>query len=138
MGIRISTKRLNTLQSKIEGNLRKWQIAKAQKLADAGEILVKIAISTRGYQDRTGDLTNSIGYAVFFDGKIFAEWFTSGKAGQIAREKAYEYGKKQGRITLVVVAGMNYASYVESQGFNVLASAEQISKTMIPKLLKQK
>ena len=38
---------------------------------------------------------------------------------------------------LVVVAGMNYAVYVESKGRDVLTSAEKLAETELPKMLRQ-
>lgn len=40
-------------------------------------------------------------------------------------------------LVLVVVAGMDYASYVEAKGYNVLNSAETLAKTLVPQMLKQ-
>ncbi|MGV4578106.1 hypothetical protein ACQ1R5_10635 [Ornithobacterium rhinotracheale] len=38
---------------------------------------------------------------------------------------------------LVVVAGMNYALYVESKGYNVLSTAEQLAEREVPRLLNE-
>lgn len=40
-------------------------------------------------------------------------------------------------LVLVVVAGMDYAAYVEARGYNVLNSAETLAKTLVPEMLKQ-
>lgn len=40
-------------------------------------------------------------------------------------------------ICLIVVAGMNYASYVEGRGYNVLTSAELLAERLVPQLLEQ-
>ena len=36
---------------------------------------------------------------------------------------------------LVVVAGMNYAAYVEAKGYNVLSSAEHLAERELPRML---
>ena len=39
-------------------------------------------------------------------------------------------------IVLIVVAGMNYARYVEKMGLNVLDSSEMLAKKLVPRMLK--
>lgn len=38
-------------------------------------------------------------------------------------------------LVLIVVAGMEYASYVESLGYNVLNSAEDLAKKLVPEMI---
>lgn len=38
-------------------------------------------------------------------------------------------------IVLIVVAGMNYARYVEKMGLNVLDSSEMLAKKLVPIML---
>ena len=40
-----------------------------------------------------------------------------------------------GSVALIVVAGRNYAAYVERRGYNVLASAEILAEKLIQELL---
>jgi len=53
---------------------------------------------------------------------------------QYVREVIARYPKG---IVLVVVAGMNYASYVSDMGYNVLDSAELLAEVLVPRMLKQ-
>lgn len=46
-----------------------------------------------------------------------------------------EIGKETKGVALVVVAGMNYASYVEAKGHNVLSSAEHLAERELPRML---
>lgn len=39
-------------------------------------------------------------------------------------------------IVLIVVAGMNYAKYVEAIGLNVLDSSEILAKKLVPQILR--
>lgn len=62
-----------------------------------------------------------------------------GKEGQstgqsYARSLAGKFPKG---IVLIVVAGMNYASYVSAKGYNVLDSSELLADKLVPKMLKQ-
>ena len=46
-------------------------------------------------------------------------------------------GKETTDVSLVVVAGMNYATYVEAKGKNVLSSAEHLAQRELPKMLEK-
>ncbi len=82
--------------------------------------------------DQTGNLRSSIGYAVYENGNIEVESSFSqvGKGSEgtsqgrkVVIELAREYANNH--FTLVILAGMEYAEYVEAmQGKNVLASTE--------------
>ena len=111
-----------------------------------GEKAVNEAKENGNYQDHTANLRNSIGYVVSIDGQVVEENFNASKHGtEPSNEDPLEYGRtlavevaqsKRG-ISLVVVAGMRYASYVESKGRVVLTSAEQFASQYLPNLLKQ-
>jgi hypothetical protein len=45
--------------------------------------------------------------------------------------------KRHKGITLIVCAGMNYASHVEARGYNVLTSAEILSERLVPEMMKK-
>ena len=93
------------------------------------------------YIDWSANLKSSIGYVVVVDGEIVRtssfEPVKNGEEGakqglQFAIESAEQY--KEG-ITLILVAGMHYAAYVQSKGYDVLNSAVIKAEEMIPKLL---
>ena len=109
------------------------------------------------YTDRTGNLRNSIASAVVVDGKIAKTnlFIGEGKAQahKFIEELASEYSEG---IVLLLVAGMNYAVYVEfghlywrslGEGFgyreeetrpyNVLSSAEDLADSLVEELLNQ-
>ena len=46
-------------------------------------------------------------------------------------------GKETKGVALVVVAGMNYAAYVEAKGYNVLSSAEHLAERELPRMLEK-
>lgn len=56
------------------------------------------------------------------------------KSGQTIAEKV---GKETKGVALVVVAGMNYAAYVEAKGYNVLSSAEHLAERELPRMLEK-
>lgn len=68
------------------------------------------------YKDQTTNLRNSIGYFIFHNGEMVHE------KNEIAtnRSKVEEIVSPTG-FQLILIAGMNYASYVESKGYNVIS-----------------
>ena len=123
-----------------------------------GEMAVNEARNNGNYKDQTGNLRNSIGYVIAINGKILENGFSNGSYTRTKKDgtadmrfkisqKEWKEGKKIGydlalqiaketpEISLVVVAGMKYASHVESKGINVLTSAENMAKRIIPELL---
>ena len=123
----------------IEGKLNiafdkiKEQYIKAanQKFIEVGERCITEARDNGSYTDRTGNLRNSVGYMVLLDGieqsqsninKLNRKQFDTIKA---------KYPKG---LVLIVVAGMNYAAYVEAKGHNVLSSAELMAENILKQL----
>lgn len=108
-----------------------------------GERCVNEARSYNGnaYQDQTGNLRSSVGYVVAVDGKIRSsstfENVRNGEQGsRTGKEYATELVKQYPKgVVLIVVAGMNYAKYVEAKGYDVLTSAELLAEQLVPKLL---
>lgn len=132
-------KRLDAFLDEVE----KKQIARLQRL---GEMCLIEARSNKGYMMQTGALLSSTGYEVFVDGVAIHSQFdaangaeseaaTKGvKTGQSIAEKI---GKETKGVALVVVAGMNYAAYVEARGYNVLSSAEHLAERELPRMLEK-
>ncbi len=121
-----------------------------------GEQCVTEARDHPGYTDQTANLRSSIGYAVVEDGRVVTrkgfEVISGVRTDKNGKQHSYEgsHGSKEGEdflerliakhptgIALIVVAGMNYAEYVESKGRNVLTSAELLAERMVPQLLTQ-
>lgn len=103
-----------------------------------------------GFHDQTGNLRSSIGYMVFVDGVPVHQSTFEQVSPQAAHKDGVTYdGGKKGEaycreigenttgVCLVVVAGMNYATYVESKGRDVLTSAEHLAEQELPKILKE-
>ena len=101
--------------------------------------VVKQAKSLNTYKDQTNQLRSSIGYQIYDRGVLVTEYFQAGGAGDgtganqgVARGKmiAAEAARKyQNDIVGVIVAGADYALYVESKGYDVISgSASQLSE----------
>lgn len=132
-------KRFDAFLNEIE----KKQIVRLQRL---GEMCLVEARTNKGYMMQTGALLSSTGYEVFVDGVAIHSQFDAASG---AESNAAETGIKSGQsiaetigkgtkgIALVVVAGMNYAAYVEAKGYNVLSSAEHLAERELPRMLEK-
>jgi hypothetical protein len=103
-----------------------------------GEELAKYAKDNHNYTDQTGNLTNSIGYAVVRNKEIVycggenqpGEGFQ--EALKVAQKMAATADET---FSLIIVAGMNYAAYVEAKGYNVILPAELKAKNDFPEAM---
>ncbi len=108
-----------------------------------GESCISEARDNGSYMDQTGNLRSSIGYVVVVDGQIVrknvVDLVKNGTEGTKEAEAFLERlaSEHSTGICLIVVAGMNYASYVEGRGYNVLTSAELLAERLVPQLLEQ-
>lgn len=105
---------------------QRFERALVYVLNELGMELVTYARENRTYTDRTGNLTNSMGYVVLRRGVQVAHGGEQGGEGQRAAMNLYTelgMGAKYD-FTLIIVAGMNYAAYVEARGYNVLMPAQ--------------
>jgi hypothetical protein len=113
----------------------------------AGEEGAKRAKENKGFNDITGNLRSSLGYAVVVNGRVVMGKFDqinekSGEEGvkessRLIRELAAKYDKG---YVLILLAGMNYAIYVENmEGKDVIASSaiwlEDYLRTTMQKVL---
>lgn len=98
------------------------------------------------YQDQTNVLRSSIGYVVYERGEKITEYFATAGMGldgngaqgielgtRIANEAAREYPND---IVGVIVAGADYALYVESKGYDVLTGPASLLYSTFQKNLR--
>ena len=103
---------------------------------------IKYAITNHEFNNRTNNLEDSYGYAVYYNGSQINKVITDKKAtvlkgGKSGNEEANtfldNYNAGDG-YTLVVVAGMYYAAYVEFEyGLDVLTGSYQETMNNIGK-----
>lgn len=127
----------------IEAQVERMTKALIYNLEFVGETCLNTARETNSYNDLTGNLRSSLGYVIVLDGKIVRQSDSKVvKKGDSGAKKGTRYAKEIARqfpegIVLIVVAGMNYASYVSSTGRDVLDSAELLADRLVPQMLKQ-
>ena len=108
-----------------------------QFVSDARQALnISGAFPKGDYHDRTSNLRSSIGYFVLDNGQIIGQDVTGTGTGRAMARKALE-GVTKGGYQLVGVAGMEYASYVESMGYNVITSQADTLIVDLRDMLKQ-
>ena len=120
-------------------------------LAELGLECMNIARSIPyevGFEDQTGALRSSIGFAVFYDGQSITSRFEpiqqanndtatlskTNEGVETGRRIVQQIGEKTKGLCLVVVAGMKYAIHLESKGRDVLTSAEHYASQHITEL----
>lgn len=119
------------------------------RLSQLGEECVTYSKDNKGYKDRTGNLKNSISYALFLDGELITTVIgvipapEANSNGQEYVEKSIEnYARANNCIapkgyTLIVVAGMDYARHVENKGYNVLHLTKYFLREQMGEIFKQ-
>jgi len=117
------TKQVQYFQQQVE-------LAMKLLLQEFGEELVAFAKDTHTYTDRTGNLTNSISYAIVRHKEIlYYNEVQREEANAAALKVAMKMAESlSDAYSLIVVAGMNYAAFVESRGYNVILPAELKAK----------
>ena len=127
----------------IAGRVEAIKKALVYNLCAVGEQVLNAARLTNSYKDQTGNLRSSIGYVVSVDGEIVQmSSFDNVKEGREGSREGKEYAMQLVRnfpqgIVLIVVAGMNYASYVSAKGYDVLDSSELLADKLVPQMLQQ-
>lgn len=111
------------LRSMLEQRKEQGLIAVLNRI---GVEAVNWARQNGNYTDRTGNLRNSINYAIFKDSKLLQDNgnLTSEQISSISNEL-----EKVNGYTLVIYAGMYYGIYVEARGYVVLSGALEASET---------
>lgn len=107
-------------------------------LVKVGKICLEDMERNRGYINVSGNLSDSRGFVVVKNKTIvYQSDFKSTEGGQKGKNLASERASQSNGISLIVVAGMEYAEHVEATGKNVYTSAELLAETVVPGLLNQ-
>ena len=114
----------------------------ADVLCNVGEQCIIEARNNGDYEDQTGNLRSSIGYAVLMNGQVIqsdcVDKIKNGDEGVTEGQKYLQSRVKKASkkgIILIVTAGMNYAEYVEAKGYVVLSSAELKAPVLVKQIL---
>jgi hypothetical protein len=91
-----------------------------------------------GYDDQTRNLRGSIGYSIRVNGKEVTRGGFDGRGsadGKKAAEAGLDlFGTRGAMAEIVIVAGMEYARYVEAKGHNVITFVQPWLEEQMEKL----
>jgi len=114
--------------SELQQIAKRYDKEVVRALVAAGERAVETARQTKTYEDKTGDLTASIGYGVVHNGLLehVGGFDDSRSGGDTGRQVLQRIAEETGNVpyAVILVAGMEYATYVNRKGFAVLDGAQ--------------
>jgi hypothetical protein len=119
------------LRNYTHSKVNEWTETMLFACKEACTKMVARAKQTNTYQDQTGALRSSIGYVLYHNGMEVASNFesTGGEQGNEGAQKGLSYARSMAEkygssgMVAVVVAGMDYALYMESKGQDVLTGS---------------
>lgn len=137
MGVRITTnipsiiKQLDNYKSRIDEEM-------VASLVSAGNTIVNMAKDTHTYKNRSGNLEASTGFGVVVRGQLveyggFDSSFIGGNVGVEKLKSIIDEAKEE--YSIIIVAGMEYATYVERSGYVVLDNARYDGESVLKELL---
>ncbi|QBQ41204.1 hypothetical protein E2P86_08555 [Sphingobacterium psychroaquaticum] len=122
---------MNSLMKDIEREIEAETIKHLSAVLERGVELVRNKITNeKAYQDHTGNLRSSTGFIIVKDGKVVHQSFKESPVGT-DRQTGLKNGLKAALDVMrestgwgvVLVSGMEYASWVQSRGYDVLKGA---------------
>lgn len=119
-----------------DGIIKIFRYVGEQFVSDARDNLnISGAFHKGDYQDQTTNLRSSIGYFVFHNGVVITADMDGSMTGMMsAQDAAANVTQGQG-YELIGVAGMDYASAVESRGYNVITSQADLALVDLKKTM---
>ena len=144
MGIRMATK-LDEIHNTLMKESQRVERLTIRALSYLGEQCVTRVRDREGdksWYDRSGNLRSSVGYVISHNGNIvqysdFNQVKQGSEGVKVGKDLAEEIVKRYSNdYVLVIVAGMNYAEFVEAmENKNVLASAELFARKELPGMM---
>lgn len=139
--------KMSDINKLIMSEIDRVELLTVRAFSRLGDECVKVArdrAPEASWIDRTGNLRSSIGYVIAHNGKIihysdFKQVKQGNEGTKVGKDLATEIVKRTvGDYVLVVVAGMNYAEYVEARdNKDVLATPELFAKKELPKMMEK-
>lgn len=131
----------NVIDAYIDRMVSEIDVKIVRKLLEVGERCVNRARITeekgKDYTDKSGNLRGSVGYILVANGVIINEGGFEPVKGategpEAGRNLAHRLVKDYPQFyVLIVVAGMQYASFVSDKGYDVLDSAELLAEKLL-------
>lgn len=149
MAIKVKVNIDNLLKRSFDALQREIDIRVTSAFQMACKETVARAKQNHEYTQQTGALNSSTGFQLYRDGTLVDSYFEQSIGGddkdgakakgtaagqKAAAERASQLGA---HICAVIVAGMPYAIYVESKGYDVLTGAEKQFTAILEKWLNE-
>ena len=138
MGVKISTN-IPSVIKQLDEYSKRLEEEMIIALVEAGNSIVNIAKDTHTYKNRSSNLEASTGFGVVVKGKLveyggFDTSLIGGNVGiEVLKSVVNEIADRE--YAIVVVAGMEYAAYVERCGYVVLDNARYDGESVLSGLL---
>ena len=134
---------MSDLEKIINEDVDTWVEDLIDRYVVAGKKFVKKARAQTkgegGFGNITWNLRSSIGFVITYNNKIIFEYFPPIKGGTVGEKNGLAYAQEIAvlvseldAVTLIIVAGEDYASFVEAKDKDVIT---QIGKTFPKELL---
>lgn len=146
MGIRMTTKldEIHKVLMKEANRVERLTIRALSYLGEQCVSRVRDREGNKSWYDQSGNLRSSVGYVIAYNGNIirysdFNQIKQGSEGVSVGKNLAKELVKRYPNdYVLVIVAGMNYAEYVERKdNKDVLASTELWAMDQVPKMLEK-
>lgn len=146
MGIRMTTKlsEVHDMLMREAERVERLTIRALSKLGEQCVTKIRDRAGDKSWYDQTGNLRSSVGYVIAHNKNIIQySSFNQVKQGsegvKTGKDLAEELAKKySNNYVLIVVAGMNYAEFVEAMdNKDVLASTKLWVKEQVPLMLEK-
>lgn len=130
IGIEVITD-TKALSMEIEKEIENQTVQHLSKVLHRAIELVRTKMLNKSYQDHTGNLNSSTGFIIYKDGKVVHKDFRESVIGTdklTGIKKGLDIAMSELRESkgwgILFVSGMEYASWVESRGFEVLRGTQ--------------
>lgn len=131
--------------NKIENRVNQLVLRAFMRLGEQCVARIRERPQESSWYDQTGNLRSSIGYGVVHNGELVEQsYFDTIAGGQEGSNAGNDYLEscvddvRDAEWALIVVAGMEYATYVEDMdGKDVLASTELWAQTQSEKIVER-
>ncbi|WP_418310602.1 hypothetical protein [Phocaeicola sp.] len=146
MGIRMTTKlsEVHDMLMREAERVERLTIRALSKLGEQCVTKIRDRAGDKSWYDQTGNLRSSVGYVIAHNKNIIQySTFNQVKQGsegvKTGKDLAEELAKRySNNYVLIVVAGMNYAEFVEAMdNKDVLASTELWAREQVPLMLEK-
>lgn len=146
MGIRMTTKlsEVHDMLMREAERVDRLTIRALSKLGEQCVTKIRDRAGDKSWYDQTGNLRSSVGYVIAHNKNIiqystFNQVMQGSEGVKTGKDLAEELAKRySNNYVLIVVAGMNYAEFVEAMdNKDVLASTELWAREQVPLMLEK-